>query len=245
MFLNVFKRVWYGYSRDFAPLLLPYLPLRKCIRRLKRQANMKIAKLIKDYSKLSEANLDFKAQMVVINLTDNPNFPVTEPSIANFTLIKNAYTAALQNSADGGRTAVAIKNQAKEDLLTNMRNLALNIEAQAQGDKAKLVSSGFDLAADGENVQPLASPSNFQIADGLNAGELKLSVKAVAQAVSYLHEYTEGPVTEDSKWISKVSTSREHTFSGIRSGIRVYGRVAVIGRKGQEVYSNVLTRVVQ
>ena len=206
---------------------------------------MKIAKLIKDYSKLSEANLDFKSQMVVINLTGNPNFPVTEPTLADFIVVKSAYTTALQNSAEGGKTAVAIKNQAREELLTNMRNLSLNIEAQAQGDKAKLVSSGFDLAAEGENVPPLTGPTNFKIADGLNAGELKLSVKAVPQAVSYLHEYTDGPVTEESKWISKVSTSREHTFSGIRSGLRVYGRVAVIGRKGQEVYSDVLTRVVQ
>ena len=206
---------------------------------------MKIAKLIKDYSKLSEANLDFKSQMGVINLTGNPNFPVTEPTLADFIVVKSAYTTALQNSAEGGKTAVAIKNQAREELLTNMRNLSLNIEAQAQGDKAKLVSSGFDLAAEGENVPPLTGPTNFKIADGLNAGELKLSVKAVPQAVSYLHEYTDGPVTEESKWISKVSTSREHTFSGIRSGLRVYGRVAVIGRKGQEVYSDVLTRVVQ
>ena len=149
---------------------------------------MKIAKLIKDYSKLSEANLDFKSQMVVINLTGNPNFPVTEPTLADFIVVKSAYTTALQNSAEGGKTAVAIKNQAREELLTNMRNLSLNIEAQAQGDKAKLVSSGFDLAAEGENVPPLTGPTNFKIADGLNAGELKLSVKAVPQAVSYLHD---------------------------------------------------------
>ena len=206
---------------------------------------MKVSKLIKDYSKLSEANLDLKAQMVVINLTGNPHFPVTEPTLADFTLVRTAYTTALHNSVEGGKTAVAIKNQARVDLLANMRNLALDIEAQAQGDRAKMVSSGFDLAADGEGVPTLAAPTNFTLSDGMNPGELKLSVKAVANAASYVHEYTEGPITENSVWITKVTTSREYTFTGLKSGIRVYARVAAIGRKGQEVYSVVLTRVIQ
>jgi hypothetical protein len=206
---------------------------------------MKTPKLVKDYSRLSEANLDFKAQMIIVNLTDNPHFPVTSPTLANFSVIKNEYSAALQNSAEGAKTAVAIKNQAKTTLLQNMRFLAANIESLAQGDRAMLVSSGFELATEGENIPPLAAPTNFAISDGANAGELKLTVKGVPNAVSYLHEYTEGPVTEESVWVSKISTSRTHTFTGIRSGIRVYCRVAAVGRKGQEVYGNVLSRVVQ
>ena len=61
---------------------------------------MKNSKLIKDYAKLSEANLDLKAQMVVINLTGNPHFPVTEPTLADFTLVRTAYTTALHNSVE-------------------------------------------------------------------------------------------------------------------------------------------------
>jgi hypothetical protein len=206
---------------------------------------MKTSKLIRDYSKLSDANLDFKAQMIGISLNTNPNFPTTDPTLTEFAAVKAAFTTALQNSANGDRMAVAVKNQAREELLTTMRNLATNIESQAQGDRAKLASSGFELASENESAPPLAGPTNFKITDGLNPGELKLSVKGVPQAVSYLHEYTEDPLTEDSRWISKVSTSREHTFADIRSGLRVHARVAVIGRKGQEVYSNVLSRVVQ
>ncbi len=206
---------------------------------------MKSPKLLKDYSRLSEANLDFKAQAIINALTDNANFPVTLPYLANFTAIKMAYSNALIESTDGNKTSIALKNQTKEELLINMKNLATNIESLAQGDKVKLVSSGFELASDGENVPALTGPVNLVITDGLNPGELKMVVKAVPQAISYVHEYTEEPVTGDSKWVSKISTSREHTFSGIRSGIRINGRVAAIGRKGQEVYSSILTRVIQ
>ena len=206
---------------------------------------MRSAKLVKTYSRLSEANLDFKAQMVIVNLTGNPSFPVTTPTLADFTLTKEAYSQALQNCADGNRTAIALKNQAKDELLSAMRILATNVESLAQGDRAKMVSSGFELGSDGENIPPIGVPENFVIAHGLNAGELLLSVKAMSHAISYVFEYTEGPVTENSIWISKVSSSREHLFTGIKSGVRIYARVAVIGRKGQEVYSNILTRVVQ
>lgn len=206
---------------------------------------MRAAKLKKNYSRLSEANLDFRAQIVIVNLSANPLYPSTTPTIAEFTTIKNAYNEALQNCADGNKTAIAIKNQKKEALLTAMRNLSTNVESLAQGDRAKMVSTGFELASDGESVPPIPVPANFIVSNGLNNGELKLSVKRVIGAVSYLHEYTESPVTEQSVWISKISSSREHIFTGIRSGLRASARVAVIGTKGQEVYSDILTRVVQ
>lgn len=201
--------------------------------------------MLKSYSRLSETNLNFKAEMVIINLTDNPNFPATIPTVAEFTLIREAYSEGLKNSADGNRTAIALKNQAKEALLIAMKNLATSVESLAQGDRAKLVSSGFDLGSDGENIPEIGTPTNFELSDGPNPGELKLSVKTVPYAIAYLHEYTEAPLTENSIWVSKASSSREHTFKGIRSGIRVYSRVAAIGRKGQEVYTNILFRVVQ
>ena len=206
---------------------------------------MRTPTLVKDYSKLSDSNLDFKGEAVILSLTGNANFPETTPTLADFTTLHTAFVTAMQNTVTGGRTATAIKNQARTELISGMRQLALNIESLAPGDRAKLTSSGFDLAADGENVPPLSTPTEFKILDGVNPGELKFSVRGVPQAVSYVHEYTEAPLTEDSKWVSKVSSTREHTFTGIRSGIRVYGRTAVVGRKGQEAYSPTLSRVVQ
>lgn len=206
---------------------------------------MRVPSLVKDYSKLSDSNLDFRAESVILSLTGNANFPETVPTLANFTATHTAFVTALQNTVTGGRTEIALKNEARGELIAAMKQLALNIESLAPGDRPKLTSSGFELASDGENVPSIPAPADFKIADGANPGELKFSVRGVPQAVSYIHEYTEGPVTEDSKWVTKVSSTREHTFTGIRSGIRVYGRTAIVGRKGQEVYSATLTRVVQ
>lgn len=206
---------------------------------------MKKRKLIVDYTRLADVKINFVAQRVVTALTGNSFFPTTLPSLENFTIIKENYSESLTKAATGDKNAIVIKRKAKEDLIAAMRQLATDIEAQANGSETKLVSSGFDLASAGGSSHPITEPKNFKISEGKNPGEIKMSVKRVANAVSYIHEYTDSEILEEGKWISKVSTSREHVFTGIRSGIRIYGRTKVVGRKGQEVNSVVLTRVVQ
>jgi hypothetical protein len=206
---------------------------------------MKTKKLIINYGKYADIKLDFIAQNVINCLTDNPNFPTTLPPLPGFITIKENYTECLSKAANGGKNEIALKNQARAILVAAMRQLATDIEAQANGDNAKLVSSGFEPASSGEHVLPIGIPTDFVISDGLNPGEIKLSVRRVTNAVTYVHEYTIGEVTENSVWIQSIGTSREHVFTGIKSGVKVSARVKVIGRKGQEVCSVILTRVVQ
>ncbi|MHB1178391.1 MAG: hypothetical protein ACYCZO_08675 [Daejeonella sp.] len=206
---------------------------------------MRTPTLVKDYSRLSDNNLEFRAEAIAVSLADNPNFKATIPTLANFTRILAAFTSAMENINTGDRVNIAIKNQAREDLITSMKQLALNIESITPGDRAKLISSGFEIAADGDGAPSLEAPQNFKLREGKNPGEIISSVQGVPNAVSYMHEYTEDPIIPESRWISKVSSMREHTFKGLRSGLKVHVRVAVIGRKGQEVYSNTLTRIVQ
>lgn len=206
---------------------------------------MRKPSLVKDYSKLSDNNLAFRAEAIVLSLTDNVNFPVTVPALADFTTVQTAFATAMEDIINGNRISIAIKNQARVNLLEIMSQLAFNIQSLAPGDRAKLISSGFEMGSDGENVPPIEAPENFKISDGVNPGEIKLSVKGVLQAVSYMHEYTEEPITAESRWISKISSSRQHVFTGLQSGIRIHARTAVIGRKGQQAYSPMLQRVVQ
>src|SRR5690606_21584156 len=113
-----------------------------------------------------------------------------------------------------------------------------------QGDRVKLVSSGFTLASEGHSP-PLVPPSNFMVSDGLNAGEIKLSVKRAAGAIGYVHEYTLEPPADSTIWISKPGSSREHVFTVLPSGAKVYCRVGAFGGKNQYAYTNILSRIVQ
>ncbi|MDB5014403.1 MAG: hypothetical protein JWN56_1009 [Sphingobacteriales bacterium] len=207
---------------------------------------MKTSSLVKDYSKLSDANLNLKAQSIILALTANPNFSATAPTLAVFTSIKNTYSTTLANAASRDRNAIAQKKAAKSALVLNMRLLGSNLESLALGDRVKLISSGFDLSSLGESVPALAIPTGFTLSDGINAGEVKFSMKAVREAVAYVFEYTTDTViTKESRWITKVSTSREYVFSNLPSGVRITCRMGAIGRKDQEVFTGMLTRVVQ
>lgn len=206
---------------------------------------MRQPRLIKSYSRLSDQNLAFKAKMVVLSLTGNESFPVTTPTLVDFSAKKDEFVLALQNSARGDKTAISHKKAIKEELLVMMNNLATNVQSLAVNDRTKMVSSGFDLGSEGESAPPITGPKNFEITDGLNKGELRTSVKGEARAIAYVHEYTEEPLTENSIWIAKTSSSRENLFGNLTSGKKAFARVAIVGRKGQEVYSEILSRMVQ
>src|SRR5690606_39023403 len=111
----------------------------------KKLINMRYPQFVKDYSKLNEAALDVKAGIIAASLTGNTDFPDPVPSLADFTLLKNKYSTCLINAASGDKTAIALKNQAKSDLLSGIRRLAINLEAQAGGDRTKMASTGLDL----------------------------------------------------------------------------------------------------
>lgn len=206
---------------------------------------MKNVTLIKDYSKLSESNLDLKGGKIIASLTDNTDFPATTPSLADFTSIKNMYSTNLVAASNGDRAAIALKNQEKDTLLGAMRLLAINLEGLSLGNQAKLAGTGFDLASTGDSVPAMTSPTGFKLADGLNQGEIKSTVKGVAQAIMYSHEYCLLPPDEKTNWTTRVTTTVSYTFTGLPSGTRIYARVAAIGRKDQLAYSDVLSRVVQ
>ena len=206
---------------------------------------MKQQKLIQDYVKLSDSSLNFKAKTVVLSLTGNINFPVMTPTIADFTITQTNFSNALEKATSGDRQLIALKNQAKDELLNAMRQLAMDVDAQANGDKALLISSGFDLGSSGDSGSVLGLPSDFKILDGMNAGELKFSCKRAVNAISYILEYTDELPTPETQWKIQPSSTRELTVRGLRSGVRIYGRMKAVGRKGQEANSDQSSRVVQ
>ena len=201
--------------------------------------------LVKDYSKLTETKLDLRSEEIILNLTGNANFPTTQPTLADFTALQAAYSTNLVAAGMGDKAAIALKNESKQELLEAMRLLAINIESQSMGNRVKMVTSGFDLASEGDNVPVLTAPQNFRLMDGINPGELRSVVKRVPQAIMYSHEYSLTPPEESTIWLPSMVSTVEHVFTGLPGGTRVYVRVAAVGRKNQVAYSSVLSRVVQ
>jgi len=206
---------------------------------------MKSETFVKDYAKLSESNLDKKAQEVISKLTDNPHFPVTSPTLAEFTAFQETYSIDLINASSGDKAAIGRKNESKQALCKAMRELATDLESTAKNNRSKMLTAGFDLAVMEDTVPSLATPVQFMLKEGINPGEVISVVKSVPQAITYSHEYTGDNPTKDTVWITKVVSTAKYTHTGLPSGARIWGRVAAIGRKEQIAYSAVVSRMVQ
>jgi hypothetical protein len=206
---------------------------------------MKKPSVSRNYQRLSDANLNTRAGTIVESLTDNVNFPLTSPTLPVFAAAAELYDKRLKASISSrSRADIILKNNAREALLDQLRLLAVNVESLAEGDLFKLTTSGFILTSQGGHASPLEVPTNFRLRPGKNPGELVLSIKRVTNATSYIFEYTIGPITEDSKWISRGSSSKEYTFTNLPRGTEVFCRVAAIGSRGQEIYSAILSTIV-
>jgi len=206
---------------------------------------MKTERLILDYNKYSDKDLLIISSNVVSKLTGNANFPVTKPTVAEYSAIQVAFAAAMQKAAGRDREQVALKNQAKELLTAISRELAMNIDSLCNGDKAKLLSSGFILASHSDGFMPLGTPSNFKILDGKGLNQLILQCSRAPNAVAYVFEYAYEEDYLNNQWTIITGTTRSVTISGLQSGKKVYARIKAIGRKGQESYSDTLWRIVQ
>lgn len=209
-----------------------------------KSISMKFDRVNSGFNGLSDKVFATKANSIVTAMPGNSNFPQTVPAIADVAVSLTQYTDALATAQLREKTAVAIKDQARLDLTMMLVQLASSVNNIANGDRAMLVSSGFDLSRQ-PDPSPLVKPVTVILTDGPNAGELVLKVPGVKGARGYIHEYTPEPLTQDSEWTKVITTMSKCTFKNLVSAQRYWCRVAAIGPNDQVVFSDAVSRVVQ
>ena len=205
---------------------------------------MKKAKLAPGMESYTDAAFENKTQSIYVSMLNNVYFPNPTPALTELDVAVSAYSDALLAAQSRGKNEIALKNQARETLAEMVIQLASSVTTTANGDRAKLVSTGIPMAKDGEST-PLSKPENMQVTDGINAGELVTKVMAVKGAKSYAHQYTADPLIATSEWSQELSTTCKFTLKNLEPGKKYWCRVAAIGAYGQIVYSDAISRVVQ
>jgi len=204
-----------------------------------------VGKISTAFVKLSDAVFSSKSSDIYTSMLNNVYYVTPVPDLATVSAALQAYTNALIAAQTRERTAVQLKNQARVALTDNLKLLGVYVTLTANGDTAKLASSGYDMAKSRSPKPPITKPENLVVVAGVNSGELDISVNTVANAMSYAYQYTTSSVTGDSIWITDISTSRKYTISGLVSGTKYTCRVGAVGSKNQIVYSDTVTRIVQ
>lgn len=119
-----------------------------------------------------KADFLLRMQQIKNSCTGNPDFTGAEAAnkLALFDTALTAYEAALLL----GRGHDNAQEQARKALVIAAQNLANALETEAQGDRAKLETTGFDLAKEGR-VKSVGAPGtaeNVEVRNGDTLGEI-------------------------------------------------------------------------
>jgi hypothetical protein len=205
---------------------------------------MKMYRLKTGFDPMSDSDFETKSSHIYACMSGNAYFPSPTPDLPTLLVALQAYTGALTVAQNKDKNAVAVKNQARENLTALLIQLANSVMTTANGDKTMLISSGFDLAKKGETT-PIVKPVIVSLTDGENDGELVVKVPSVKGASGYAPQYTLDPLTADSEWTQFVTTTSKYTFKNLQSSKKYWCRIAAVGPYNQVVYSDALSRVVQ
>ena len=157
-------------------------------------------------------------------------------------------SAALSASKEGSRKEAAEKNKAKSAVNTILQQLCGLVNFVAEGDRIKLLGSGFDISKDIETPVVIEPAKNVIINYGSNTGEMNVAVKGVKGHKGLVFEYAvateNNELADDSIWISKPSSTTQCTIANMPVGRRVLIRIGVAGPRKQLVYTIPVVRLV-
>lgn len=191
---------------------------------------MSYTKVSLGFERRKDYDLKNDAVAVLEGMTGNAHFP--DPLIPLSVLAESvsAFSTALGEQKSTGPSGTALKDDARQALITNLIRLGSYVQFAANGDRAILLTSGFK-AIDGfghHPSTPIEIPSSVR---ALNAGNGRLALKfpAVKRARSYQLRYRPADASPDA-WESRTFTnSRNIIVTDLTPGVRYTFQVRAVG----------------
>lgn len=198
----------------------------------------KMKKIRISFSRFTDVNFRKNGEHVYDSLVNNTAFVTLATLLVVVKTALDKYTADLAAAATNDKNAVAQKNQSRFELTALLQQLGLAVMAEANGNEAMLISSGFTLVKTRE-VRYIANPGNVTVSQGITSGQMISMVKGQKAATGYVHQMTTELPDDNTAWISKNSSSSKFAWEGLVPGKQYWVRVAVIGSRKQIAYSTV------
>jgi hypothetical protein len=193
----------------------------------------------------SDAQLITDVGAIITGLTGNTSYTTPAPTLAAVTTALNAFTTALADidSAGGGVTLTAAKNDKRTDLVALMRELASYVQVTCKGDLTVLLSSGFPIQKPQRNpIGTLPAPVNLTVVLGALSGQLNAVVPPVFGASVYNWKLTASNAPTVVLQSAQTTAGRT-TFSGLTPGVMYVAQVNAVGAAGPSDWSQPVSQM--
>jgi hypothetical protein len=180
------------------------------------------------FSQLSDSDLVTKVTFIIAQLTGNPNFATTNPTLAQLQTALDALKQALTIANPDAQKQAVIA--ARRTLEQELDDLADNLEKTASNDPVKLATTGYDLRKEtAPTTDPLPVPQNLRLKLTGVSGQVQLLFDPSQRAKGYQVQTTTDPNTGTWKDYDTFSSSRGITLQGFERAKDIWVRVRAIG----------------
>lgn len=164
------------------------------------------------------------------------------PTLATVQTALDTFSSAVASAVDGGASATAAKNAARQTLTGLMRQLASYVSVACGGDMTRLLLSGFPVQKPVRvTIGVLAAPKNPVLVLGPRTGELNAGVNPVFGASVY--NWTLTANSPGSTPQTAQSTASYYTFTGLTPGVTYTVVANAVGAAGPSDWSNPATQM--
>jgi len=118
-------------------------------------------------------------------MKDNPHYPDPPVDMARLKAKLDSLSFAIAEALDGGRKAIARRNDLEQEVMRILRQLRNYVEDNCKDDVTIFVSSGFQVLSTTRTILLPLSEAIRRIDYGSNSGQVQLTLVAVPGAASY------------------------------------------------------------
>ena len=188
------------------------------------------------FARLSDGDLDNFAQGVIEAITGNATYPTPPVTIINLQAATDDFRAKLAASQTGGEADTAAKNNSRQALLGDLRQVASYVQIRCNNDLNLLLTSGFEAQSTNRASTPLEQPQGLAIKN-FHTGTLIAGVDPVKNTSMY-EGRIKGPTGD---WLPSVFSgdSQHIRFTGLTPGTTYTIQVRALGGStGQSDWSD-------
>ncbi len=159
---------------------------------------------------------------------------------------REALEAAITAAADGGRTAVALREKRKRELKDALDRLAAAVASIAGTDEELILGAGFYLRDTTSLAAGLPMPLKLRARISEHTGEALLDWATTRGAAIYVIEHNGISPDDASAWKQVGETTRiKHVVTGLVGAKVHWFRVRAIGTQGKSPWSDVAHTLVR